>query len=857
MRSLPEDALARESDWLRALARRLVRDPNEADDLRQATLLEALERPPRDGTRLRGWLGAVLRNRLRQERRSGSRREFRERRAALGAEAPDPSDVVARAATFRELANRVVELDEPFRTAVLLRFYDDLPPRRIAERMGVPVATVRSRIRRGLERLRSELDDSHGGRAAWALALLPKGIEPVPAGLAATLMHAKTKIALVVAALTVGVVSLDTTLRSDRPAPPSVEAARPETVARATTPAEPDPETALGRRATEPPAPVDESAAVPAPDEVELVVARGRVLGLDGRGRSGLRVVLRSGDAERARTISDASGRFEVEVTAEAGLFELDEDGWKAISAGAFEPHEGAPEPVIVVAPAARFAGRVVDDVGRPIEGASVLLKAPADLGYRIDVVLDGSQATAVRTQTDAAGRFELDGWIARHSWIEADRRGYLRTEIPAPDLERSDLELVLAPRAPVRELAGRVVDPSGEPVPDAWVSVGVRTTRADEAGRFHFTWNPPMDRVVAVAPGFRPGSFELDSGAVPEDAEPPFARIVLPGPTLALTGRVVDEDGSARPGVRVWIRDPSYFGEIGEDSGVVEGLGAGARTDAEIEAEFAEELDRGEVDAYLEAVASTPSTFWHWVATDADGRFELGGLDERAYTLRAMDLRTLAVVDSEPLAAGRADLELVLPRCGGRELLAGRAVDANGLPVAGARVVVLRHAFLIDRGNLGQRAMSVPCPEVTTDADGRFELRCVPDTGVLCNVSKSGYRTVRTRARDLPAGPWVVELQPRDPPTVYTHVRVELADPECATRFELLGPDERRLPMTLRRGGEVLWRPRANFLSGVSEVLNAPAGNATLLLLKGDVEVARQPVVLLPDRVNRLHYRE
>jgi len=60
---------------------------------------------------------------------------------------------------------------------------------------------------------------------------------------------------------------------------------------------------------------------------------------------------------------------------------------------------------------------------------------------------------------------------------------------------------------------------------------------------------------------------------------------------------------------------------------------------------------------------------------------------------------------------------------------------------------------------------------------------------------------------------------------------------------------------MTVQRGSERHWRPRANFLSGVSEVLRVPAGPATLRLLKDDVEVARHPVELRPDRINRLHY--
>ena len=40
---------------------------------------------------------------------------------------------------------------------MLLRFWEDLPPREIAKRMQAPVETVRTRIKRGLQELRGSL----------------------------------------------------------------------------------------------------------------------------------------------------------------------------------------------------------------------------------------------------------------------------------------------------------------------------------------------------------------------------------------------------------------------------------------------------------------------------------------------------------------------------------------------------------------------------------------------------------------------------------------------------------------------------------------------------------------------------
>jgi hypothetical protein len=57
---------------------------------------------------------------------------------------------------------------------VLLRFSEDMRPVEIATHLGIPQATVRSRLSRGCAMLRSELDETYGndGRA-WSVKLLP------------------------------------------------------------------------------------------------------------------------------------------------------------------------------------------------------------------------------------------------------------------------------------------------------------------------------------------------------------------------------------------------------------------------------------------------------------------------------------------------------------------------------------------------------------------------------------------------------------------------------------------------------------------------------------------------------------
>jgi RNA polymerase sigma factor (sigma-70 family) len=170
--SIPIEDLLRHSQWLRPLAFRLLRDGDEADDAVQETYLAALRRPPAPSRDLASWLGGVLRNLCFQEVRRERRREARERRAARPeAAAATPDSLLERAELFRQVVEAVLALDEPYRSSVLLRFFDELPPREISRRQGVPIDTVNSRLRRALDKLRLRLDGARGGRAVWSAAL--------------------------------------------------------------------------------------------------------------------------------------------------------------------------------------------------------------------------------------------------------------------------------------------------------------------------------------------------------------------------------------------------------------------------------------------------------------------------------------------------------------------------------------------------------------------------------------------------------------------------------------------------------------------------------------------------------------
>jgi RNA polymerase sigma-70 factor (ECF subfamily) len=187
----PEQLLAH-APFVRALARALVRDDAAADDLAQESLLAALTRPPQRGS-LRAWLVGVVRNLARRTKRSDERRLARENTVALARPPPPatPSETAERLELFGRLVAAVSRLDEPYRATIVRRFFDDATAQVIATEQGIPVDTVRTRIRRGLERLRVMLDETAGGRAAWSALLapwvaFPAKIAATAAGVAAT-----------------------------------------------------------------------------------------------------------------------------------------------------------------------------------------------------------------------------------------------------------------------------------------------------------------------------------------------------------------------------------------------------------------------------------------------------------------------------------------------------------------------------------------------------------------------------------------------------------------------------------------------------------------------------------------------
>src|SRR5262249_36265479 len=81
-------------------------------------------------------------------------------------------DAVAHADALRRVVAALIGLREPYRGALMLRYFEGLSPEVIATRLQVPLETVKTRLRRGLAMMREELDASEGRRDSRALPLL-------------------------------------------------------------------------------------------------------------------------------------------------------------------------------------------------------------------------------------------------------------------------------------------------------------------------------------------------------------------------------------------------------------------------------------------------------------------------------------------------------------------------------------------------------------------------------------------------------------------------------------------------------------------------------------------------------------
>jgi len=818
--TFPLESLLQHAPRLRALARSLVRDEHAVEDLVQETWARALERGPTAAPWR--WLARVLRNEAFQQRRSGAARAAREQAAARS----EPTgDEHRRFALQRELMEAIEQLEEPYRRAILLRYFDGLPPRRIATRLGLPVKTVKTRLARGLELLRGVLDRRHGDRESWLAALLPLArasarLAPTPAVVVAALSGA---VAVVVTGLT-----LVWPAASPGAPAPIVAGVTPASVppARALEPSAP--QRSASPSVTRASGPV--ASAEVAPGGTQAVGAgrrRGRVLDPEGAPVADLWVGFTQGDWPPV--VSDAAGVFE--------LPDLDiqvasrDPRYATVLASELESARAQPtdERIVVVAPAVTLGGTVRDVAGEPLAGVGVRLSIPLRFRGRFREILDHSREVEHEAETDAQGRFRIEGAPALTCAELVARSGHAQGPgVPVPEHDELGLELTLTlegPPAPGPEalrLVGEVRLADGAYAAGAFVALGEHSTRTDPEGLFELlvpAAAPPEQavtfadgrrmtfgssggsagtprRLVAVATGSQPARWTPATDASGAEAWPLFVTLWLGDEPERIAGSVLGTDGAPLAGAAVWVEDPDFLCKSAEGYFTLEHLMA------------------GKSDHWSER--------WICARSDAEGRFELGGLGARPYRIAALDPATLQVVRAGPLAAGTSGVVLAFSAEALFPRLAGRVLDSRGMPLAGLEVQLECRTFAVT-GARSQWFGTERLTPVWTDDGGRFELERVPRAGVTLRVGC--LPVVQLRSEEIAAPLDVSVVQPW-----LRHVQLLLgAHVPRAGAIEFRDADERAVEF-LVRGAERTWRFGRIDLAGGSllegdqtPVLNVP----------------------------------
>jgi RNA polymerase sigma factor (sigma-70 family) len=563
--------LQRHGSMVLGVARRVLFNPQDAEDVFQATFLLLARKAAslRKPGSVESWLHGVAHRLALKARERGLRCQAHERRAA---EMRDPAQ---RDSAWHELQaaldSALQELPERYRAPLVLCYLEGRSHAEAAQQLGCPLATLRTRIQRGRERLRDDLTRRGFALSAAGLTSLLLA-STVPAAVPASLARATCKAALAhatgqaaaalcsapVAALisselrTMFLTRVKTTIAILLAV--NLLVAGAAGLSRALVGAE------QPRPANEAPSFIGESRAQPASRAPGARTLRGRILGPDGKPATGAKVYLVSrprGDKPVVSATVKSDGSFSLAFDPEKlpGLIELDEP-WRQAELIAVADGLGPAWIRVRDLPLTGWDARLVADLpiegtirdleGKPASGVEVSIGfirgwvQPTDLAQFLRELPTG-RARYVRSnywsggipgrdnsvKTDARGRFRFTG-------LGRDRLVTLR--VGGPGVAWTALSVLVRPGKPLtgKEHPGRDARPYAVypatfdlPLPPGRTVAG--TVKDDATGK-------PLAG-IKVRVGFQPpevltdrdGRFEIP--AVPKDEKLDLA--VTPGPAL------------------------------------------------------------------------------------------------------------------------------------------------------------------------------------------------------------------------------------------------------------------------------------------------------------------------------------
>ncbi len=158
------EASDRWSSLVYTLAVRSLGDTADAEDVTQKTLVAAWTGRSRfdpDRARLAAWVVGIAKHKIADAHAARARaRELEQPAASVASEEPTETDLTDRLL----LADELARLEPEAQRVMRLPFYDDLTHTQIAERLGLPLGTVKSHIRRSLLRMKERLEVTYAAR---------------------------------------------------------------------------------------------------------------------------------------------------------------------------------------------------------------------------------------------------------------------------------------------------------------------------------------------------------------------------------------------------------------------------------------------------------------------------------------------------------------------------------------------------------------------------------------------------------------------------------------------------------------------------------------------------------------------
>jgi RNA polymerase sigma factor (sigma-70 family) len=699
----PIESLLLHDRFVRALARRLLSDWHAAEDVSQETWIAALEAGGAAASVPR-WLASVVKNLAHKAQRGEQRRKWRERASARPESVPSTRELIEREGARTELVDAVLALEEPYRDAVVLRYFENLSPRAIAKRLGVPVETVRTRLKRALAQLRERLDRKYGEREAWGALLFPL-VRHAPLSLGPaflTVMTLQAKLALassVVAAVLAALFFWDARRSSSVPLAAASSTQPPASLADVDSPL------AQHSAAKEPGVRSEVPSAIEPEPASQALEATGSLLVQvrwhDGSLASGITVqvdspsvVLGTHSMHMRQAVTSSQGEWRFDGL-EPGLVlvvldrELEDLSSIRIEAGKEARLE------LTIPRGFDVEGVVLDPFGRPVPGAEVWRFGwgPVESGFLV-------------ARTGADGGFEVRSCSTGSLGARAARFApSLLASLKAADGAGLTLDLVLM--GPGGDVRGTVVDPEGHPVGGAFVLVG--------GGRTPLTYQVTETPVGGSSPiqGFLPGPIEsctdADGAYWIHGVAPGLRPVAVRAEGFAIwRGEVeVFEHGSAILDVRLSPGVDLY-------GSVVDANGQPVRADV-----------------------STGSAFGllgSETRTAADGSFVLADLEPGEVELRAEGESGRASTKLRGAPGGDLYWEAVLTTGGA---IRGRVVDESGIGLAGWSVHIEDDPIVsVDASGV---ITDFDDKRARTDSDGRFVVEDCRDRSHRVEVNAPG----------------------------------------------------------------------------------------------------------------------